>query len=115
MADSPKPPSIDIHEGELRPQAKETAPKITKAAAIEYERGTDNAPKVTASGRGAVAEQILAIAFERGIKVREDAELAEILSLLEVDSPIPVEAFTAVAEILAYVYKVNDLQKTKRK
>ena len=51
----------------------------------------------TASGKGAIAEQILAIAFERGIKVRKDAELVEILSLIDVDSPIPLEAFTAVA------------------
>ena len=86
---------------------------MDKAVAIEYERGSDEAPRVTASGRGAVAEQILAIAFERGIKVREDAELVEILSLVEVDSPIPLEAFGAVAEILAHVYKVNDARKPR--
>lgn len=114
MTDDPQKPGIDIRENALR-AVPDMKPKIAKAAAIEYERGSDNAPKVTASGRGAIAEQILAIAFERGVKVREDAELAEILSLLEVDSPIPVEAFTAVAEILAYVYKVNDLKKAKPK
>jgi flagellar biosynthesis protein FlhB len=53
----------------------------------------------------------LSIAFERGIKVREDAELVEILSLVEVDSPIPLEAFTAVAEILAFVYQANAARK----
>ena len=106
---------IDIREVDER--ATPTADiesKITKAAAIQYDRGTDNAPRVTASGRGAVAEQILAVAFERGIKVREDAELAEILSLIEVDSPIPLEAFAAVAEILAYVYQANDALKRRR-
>jgi flagellar biosynthesis protein len=88
-------------------------PKIQKAVAIEYERGGEQAPLVTASGRGAVAEQILQIAFERGIKVREDAELVEILSLVEVDSPIPLEAFSAVAEILAHVYQANATAKQR--
>ncbi|MFX8685003.1 EscU/YscU/HrcU family type III secretion system export apparatus switch protein, partial [Acinetobacter baumannii] len=58
-------------------------------------------------GRGAVAEQILAIAFANGVKVREDADLVEILSLIDVDSPIPLEAFAAVAEILRYVYQAE--------
>jgi flagellar biosynthesis protein len=101
-------PSADIRErdGRDKPPAS-----ITQAVAIEYERGTDDAPRVTASGKGAIAEQILAIAFERGIKVRQDAELVEILSLVEVDSPIPLEAFTAVAEILAVVYQANAAKK----
>jgi flagellar biosynthesis protein len=47
------------------------------------------APRVVASGRGAVAEQILQIAFERGVKVRSDSDLAEILAAVEVDSEIP--------------------------
>ncbi|MBX9726059.1 MAG: EscU/YscU/HrcU family type III secretion system export apparatus switch protein [Rickettsiales bacterium] len=95
---------VNIKETDERTKAPAA---ITKAVAIEYERGVDAAPRVTASGKGAIAEQILAIAFARGIKVREDAELVEILSLIEVDSPIPLEAFTAVAEILAFVYQAN--------
>lgn len=104
MRDASTPPSVDIRERDGRAQAPAA---ISKAVAIEYDRDGGSAPRVTASGRGAVAEQILAIAFERGIKVREDAELVEILSLVEVDSPIPLEAFAAVAEILAYVYQAN--------
>ncbi len=65
------------------------------------------APKVIAAGRGSVAEQILALAFANGIKVREDADLAELLSAVDIDSEIPLEAFTAVAEILSYVYRAN--------
>lgn len=87
--------------------------KQQKAVAIEYDRSSGNAPIVTASGRGAIAEQILQIAFDRGIKVREDAELVEILSLVEVDSPIPLEAFGAVAEILAHVYEANAAAKKR--
>ena len=54
-----------------------------------------------------LAHQILAIAFAQGIRVREDADLAELLSHVDVDSEIPLEAFAAVAEILAYVYRAN--------
>lgn len=116
MSENQTPPLVDIRETPEHRGAARTASssdKVTKAAAIEYERGSEHAPIVTASGRGAIAEQILAIAFERGIKVREDAELVEILSAIEVDSPIPMEAFAAVAEILAYVYQANDARKKR--
>ena len=62
---------------------------------------------MVASGHGAVAEQILQIAFDRGIKVRSDADLAEILATVEVESEIPLEALAAVAEILSYVYRTQ--------
>ncbi|MGD1876896.1 MAG: EscU/YscU/HrcU family type III secretion system export apparatus switch protein [Kiloniellaceae bacterium] len=65
------------------------------------------APRVTASGRGAVAEQILQIAFERGVKVRSDSDLAEILAAVEVDSEIPLAALAGVAEILRYLYSTD--------
>jgi flagellar biosynthesis protein len=48
------------------------------------------------------------------VKVREDADLVEVLSKLEVDSPIPVEAFAAVAEILTYVYQANASLKQRK-
>ena len=77
------------------------------AVALEYNADSEFAPKVVAGGRGKVAEQILRIAFDRGIKVREDADLAEMLSAIDIDSEIPVNAFAAVAEILNYVYLAN--------
>ena len=79
----------------------------TVAVALEYNSKSELAPKVIAGGRGKVAEQILQVAFDRGIKVREDADLAEMLSAIDIDSEIPVEAFAAVAEILTYVYRAN--------
>jgi flagellar biosynthesis protein len=77
------------------------------AVALSYDGTEGKAPEIVASGRGAVAEQILQIAFDEGVKVREDADLAQILSLLDVGHEIPVEAFSAVAEILTYVYQAN--------
>lgn len=64
-------------------------------------------PQVVAAGRGKIAEKILQLAFENDIKVREDSALVEILAAIELDSPIPTEAFGAVAEILSYIYRAN--------
>lgn len=97
--------TLNIVEGLVQPEPARG--KIQRAVALEYERETDPAPRITAKGRGAVAEQILNIAFENGVKVREDAALTEILELLEVDSLIPLEAYAAVAEILSYVYRTQ--------
>ncbi|NBC32882.1 MAG: flagellar protein FhlB [Alphaproteobacteria bacterium] len=78
------------------------------AVALQYDMDGDGAPRVVASGRGALAEALLDIAFAQGVKVREDADLAQLLSLVEVGDDIPVEAFLAVAEVLAYVYRANN-------
>ncbi len=87
---------------------KGSKPKpITKAIALKHQRGEGVAPHIVASGKGAVANQIIELAFANGIKVREDADLTELLTKLDVDTPIPLEAYAAVAEILAYVYKAN--------
>ncbi len=80
------------------------------AVALHYERDRTAAPQVVASGRGAVAERILELAFAHGVKVREDADLAEILSAVDVGEQIPVAAFAAVAEILFYIYRFNERQ-----
>ncbi len=80
------------------------------AVALKYDRARDSAPRVVASGRGALAERILELALVHGIKVREDADLAEILAAVEVGEQIPVAAFAAVAEILFYIYRANERQ-----
>jgi flagellar biosynthesis protein len=97
--------------GPPRPRWSEPRKRAPIAIALDYKRGgrmdPKAGPRVAATGKGAVAEQILQIAFERGIPVREDADLAQILSTLEVDSVIPVDALAAVAEILSYLYRLN--------
>ncbi len=81
----------------------------TRKTAVALKDGTEDGevPRITAAGRGKIAEKILQLAFENDIKVREDSDLVEMLSKIELDSPIPSEAFMAVAEILSYVYKAN--------
>lgn len=84
--------------------------KVHKAVALTGEPELTAHPRVVATGRGAVAEQILQVAFASGVKVRQDADLVEVLSAVDLDSEIPLEALAAVAEILAYVYRANGAQ-----
>jgi flagellar biosynthesis protein len=78
-----------------------------RQVAVALHQGVASAPRVVAKGHGKLAEQILNIAFERGVKVRTDADLAEILAAVEVDSEVPLPALAAVAEILSYVYGMS--------
>ena len=77
------------------------------AVALQYELDGPTLPRVVASGQGRMAEKILEMAFASGVRVREDADLAELLSVVQLDSEIPTEALVAVAEILAYIYRAN--------
>lgn len=77
------------------------------AVALHYDRRATGLPRVVATGTGGVAAQILEAAFAAGVKVREDADLAEILAAVDLDREIPLEALAAVAEILSYVYRAN--------
>jgi flagellar biosynthesis protein len=109
------PRTIDIDDSgrartpdsDLTPLNIKEKPKRATAIAVTYDDKNDELPRITAAGRGKLAEQILQIAFEKGIKVREDVALAEMLAKVELDSPIPSEAFLSIAEILSYVYKAN--------
>ena len=109
MPDEPKPPNttVDITENGITHSNITKKPKIPTAVAITAGDANDDAPRITAAGRGKIAEQILQLAFANGIKVREDGALSEMLAKIELDSPIPSEAFLAVAEVLSYVYKAN--------
>ncbi len=77
------------------------------AVALRYLEGKDEAPRVVARGWGAVASEILRIAREHGVPVHPDADLAEVLSRIEVGKFIPEELYQAVAEVLAFLYRTN--------
>ena len=85
--------------------------KRKMAVALSYEKG-DSAPKIVASGTGAVAEKIIETAKEADVPLYEDSPLAETLSKLEIGEAIPPELYDAVAEILVYV---SDMDKLKAK
>jgi flagellar biosynthesis protein len=77
------------------------------AIALRHAPGAPAAPRIVASARGFAAERILELAFANGVKVREDADLAEMLAAVGIGDEIPFAAFSAVAEILAYIYRAN--------
>lgn len=98
---------VETHNNDLTPLNISKIPSRKTAVALKDGSDEGKAPRISAAGRGKIAEKILQLAFENGIKVREDSDLAEMLAKIEIDSPIPSEAFMAVAEILSYVYKAN--------
>lgn len=81
------------------------------AVALKYEKQKHSAPVVSAKGQGYMAQQMIALAEHYGIEIRQDKDLAEMLEKLDIDTPIPLEAYAAVAEILSYVYRANELAK----
>ncbi len=82
-------------------------PPRPKAVALSYARDSEQAPRVAAKGAGYLAERIIAIAREHGVEIYEDPDLVEVLSKLEVDREIPEPLYLAVAEVLAFVYRLN--------
>ena len=78
-----------------------------KAVALRYERGKDPAPRVTAKGRGKVAEKILSLAREHGIPIRQDKALLDALYRLDINEEIPEELYRVIAEVLAFIYRMN--------
>lgn len=81
-----------------------------QAVALRYESKEDRAPKLVAKGRGYVAERILELARQYNIPVRQDKNLLQILSRLDLNQEIPSEVYKAVAEILAFVYRLSNRQ-----
>ncbi len=85
----------------------EQAPKSLKnAVALAYEAGS-RAPTVVASGKGAVAEQIIKLAKEHGVYVHESKELVSLLMDIDLDREIPGELYRVVAELLAWLYQIE--------
>lgn len=81
--------------------------RLKKAVAIKYESSKDHAPRVTAKGAGLVAEKIIDLAAKRGIPISQDPDLVGALMQLDFQEEIPEELYRAVAEILAFAYKLN--------
>ncbi len=80
---------------------------IKKAVALTYDKQKDDAPRVVAKGQGQVAENIIELAKKHDIPIKDDPDLIEVLSSLEINEAIPSEIYVAVAELLAFVYSAN--------
>lgn len=93
----------------MTPETPEREPVSARqiAVALRYLRGKEDAPRVVAKGRGVLAGRILQLAREHGVPVHRDSDLVEVLVRLDMDQLIPQELYRAVAEILAYLYRMN--------
>ena len=126
MSDQPRPPRPE----ELRPRRGPApvspasasgpagsalhAPSVAgprsearRAVALSYDPANADAPVVTAAGQGAVAEEIIRRARAAGVPVTEDPRLAAVLSQIDVGRVIPPELYEVIAEVLAYVYRLD--------
>lgn len=90
--------------------AKDEKNKVKTAVALSYDPNEDGAPKVIASGKGALAEKIIEQAKEHKIPVHEDDKLADTLSKLEIGEMIPPELYEVVAEILVFVDAMDKIK-----
>lgn len=88
--------------------------KIKQAIALEY-NPDEEAPKVIATGRGAMAERILERAKEADVPIHRDDRLADTLSRLEIGEMIPPELYDVVAEILVFVDAMDKIRAKMKK
>lgn len=87
--------------------------KIKKAVALEYDMEIDNAPKVTAKGKGEIAKNIIKIAQDNDIPIKKDEDLIELLSAIDIEKEIPSSMYKAVSEIFAFIYDLTALERRK--
>jgi flagellar biosynthesis protein len=78
-----------------------------KAASLRYDPERDHAPRLTAKGCGLTAEHIIELARNSGVPIKEDADLVQLLIQLDWQQHIPPHLYRAVAEVLAFVYRLN--------
>ncbi|KGI57009.1 FlhB-like flagellar biosynthesis protein [Campylobacter sp. MIT 97-5078] len=79
---------------------------IKKAVALGYNQESNQAPKVLATGKGESAAKMISLAKEHGVPIKEDEDLVEILSKLDLGDEIPPNMYKAVAEVFAFIYQM---------
>ncbi|WP_163971210.1 EscU/YscU/HrcU family type III secretion system export apparatus switch protein [Oceanobacillus halotolerans] len=77
------------------------------ATALQYDKDNMIAPKISATGKGLIAENIIETAKKNNIPIQEDPSLVELLAQLNINETIPEELYQAVAEVFAFVYRVD--------
>lgn len=81
--------------------------RLEQAVALHYDHQPGAAPKVVAGGQGGLAQRIIAAAEAAGVDIVQDPDLLEVLGRVPVGEEIPPELFQAVAEVLAFIYRIN--------
>jgi len=82
--------------------------KSSKAAAISYDAEKNRAPRLVAKGSGNIADKIIEIARQHDIPMVKDENLVQVLEALDLETEIPPELYRAVAEVLAFIYRLNN-------
>lgn len=85
--------------------------ELKQATALKYDLQQDQAPEVVATGSGDIATEIVRVAEENEVPVYRDPSLAKALGQLELGSLVPPELYKAVAEVLVFVYSVDQAHK----
>jgi flagellar biosynthesis protein len=86
--------------------------KVQKAVALGYDPNKDDAPRVLASGKAKIAEEIISVAQKNGIPIQDDPLLTAALMEIDINKTIPPELYRVVAEVLSYIYRIQ--QKTRK-
>ena len=96
---------MEKQQNQIDLEASKTPLAQKRAVSLEYRpNNAADAPKITATGKGLLAEQIIALAVQHDVPILKNADMAEMLSALNIGDEIPPEAFLAVAQILRYIY-----------
>lgn len=81
--------------------------KRKKAVALRYDQEQNHAPKIVATGKGMIAENVIEKAKENNVPILEDESLVELLAELNINETIPEELYQAVAEVFAFIYRAD--------
>ncbi len=79
-----------------------------EAVALSYSPPLDRSPRLTAKGHGELADRILELARIHNVPIRQDADLVHLLGKLELETEIPPTLYKVIAEVLAFIYFVNE-------
>lgn len=90
-----------------------TSENRKEAVALTYTGEDNSAPVVKAKGKGMVAEQIIQLANEHNVPIYEDKALVELLGQLDLNETIPEELYKAVAEVFAFIYRLDQKEQEK--
>ncbi|MBL4889625.1 MAG: EscU/YscU/HrcU family type III secretion system export apparatus switch protein [Candidatus Lindowbacteria bacterium] len=82
--------------------------RAKEAVAVRYDQSKEASPRVIAKGKGQIAAKIMELAEENDIPIYSDPDLVALLASVELFDEVPPELFKAVAEVLVWVYKVNN-------
>lgn len=89
--------------------------KRKKVAALRYDQTIGNAPIISAAGKGLIADTIIEKAKENKIPIIEDSSTVELLAEFNINETIPEELYQAVAEVFAYIHRVDQIIGSKGK